>query len=75
MLNQATGDREILAKQLGISKYQLSHVTQSAEGNGLLFYGDVIIPFVDRFPKDTQLYSIMTTKLSDLSENLVQPKN
>ena len=67
MLNQATGDREILAKQLGISKYQLSHVTQSAEGNGLLFYGDVIIPFVDRFPKDTQLYKIMTTKPNEIS--------
>ena len=67
MLNQATGDREILAKQLGISKYQLSHVTQSAEGNGLLFYGDVIIPFVDRFPKDTQLYKIMTTKPNEVS--------
>ena len=67
MLNQATGDREILAKQLGISKYQLSHVTQSAEGNGLLFYGDVIIPFVDRFPKNTQLYKIMTTKPNEVS--------
>ena len=68
MLNQASGDRQILAKQLNISPHQLSYVTQSAEGEGLLFYGSVILPFVDRFPKDTELYKIITTKLSDLSE-------
>ncbi len=62
MLNQAAGDREILAKKLGISQHQLSYVTQSGEGEGLLFYGNVILPFVDRFPKDLKLYSIMTTK-------------
>lgn len=62
MLNQAAGDRQILAKQLNISQYQLSYVTSSGEGEGLLFYGSTIIPFVDRFPKDTMLYSIMTTK-------------
>ena len=68
MLNQAGGDRQILAKQLGISTHQLSYVTHSGEGEGLLFYGSVILPFVDRFPKDTELYKIITTKLSDLSE-------
>ena len=62
MLNQAAGDREILAKKLGISPHQLSYVTQSGEGEGLLFYGSVILPFQDRFPKNTKLYSIMTTK-------------
>jgi type IV secretory pathway VirB4 component len=62
MLNQAAGDRQILAKQLNISQYQLSYVTSSGEGEGLLFYGSTIIPFVDRFPKDTLLYRIMTTK-------------
>jgi len=67
MLNQASGDRQILAKQLGISPHQLSYVTQSAEGEGLLFYGNTIIPFVDRFPKDTELYKIMTTKLSEVA--------
>ena len=67
MLNQASGDRQILAKQLNISPHQLSYVTHSGEGEGLLFYGSVILPFVDRFPKDTELYSIMTTKLSDKS--------
>ena len=65
MLNQASGDRQILAKHLNISPHQLSYVTHSGEGEGLLFYGSVILPFVDRFPKDTELYSIMTTKLSD----------
>ena len=62
MLNQAAGDRQILAKQLNISPYQLSYVTHSSEGEGLLFYGNIILPFVDRFPKDTELYRIMTTK-------------
>ena len=64
MLNQASGDREILAKQLGISPHQLSYVTQSGEGEGLVFYGNTIIPFIDRFPKG-ELYNIMTTKLSE----------
>ena len=62
MLNQASGDRQILAKQLNISPHQLSYVTHSGEGEGLLFYGNVILPFADKFPKDTELYSIMTTK-------------
>lgn len=68
IFKKASGDRQILAKQLNISPHQLSYVTQSAEGEGLLFYGSVILPFVDRFPKDTELYKIITTKLSDLSE-------
>ena len=62
MLNQAGGDREILAKQLNISPRQLSYVTHSGEGEGLLFYGNTILPFIDRFPKDTRLYKMMTTK-------------
>ena len=65
MLNQASGDRQILAKHLNISPHQLSYVTHSGEGEGLLFYGSVILPFVDRFPKDAELYRIMTTKLSE----------
>ena len=67
MLNQAAGDRKILAKQLNISPHQLSYVTHSGEGEGLLFYGNVILPFVDRFPKDTELYRIMTTKPQEIS--------
>ena len=68
MLNQASGDRQILAKQLNISPHQLSYVTHSGEGEGLLFYGNVILPFVDRFPTNTELYRIMTTKLLEASE-------
>ena len=68
MLNQASGDRQILANQLNISPHQLSYVTHSGEGEGLLFYGNVILPFVDRFPTDLELYRIMTTKLSEVCE-------
>ena len=67
MLNQAPGDREILAKKLGISARQLSYVKQSGAGEGLLLYGDTILPFVDRFPQNTELYRLMTTRLSDMS--------
>jgi hypothetical protein len=68
MLNQASGDRQILAKQLNISPHQLSYVTHSGEGEGLLFYGNVILPFADKFPKDTELYRIMTTKPSEIKQ-------
>lgn len=67
MLNQAGGDRQILAKQLNISPHQLSYVTHSGEGEGLLFYGNVILPFTDQFPKDTELYRVMTTKPSEVA--------
>ena len=69
MLNQAQGDREILAKKLGISPQQLSYVTQSGAGEGILFYGNTIIPFIDRFPKDTKLYRLMTTKPEEVVQN------
>jgi hypothetical protein len=68
MLNQASGDRQILAKHLGISPHQLSYVTNSNEGEGLIFYGSTIIPFKDRFDKTLQLYSLMTTKPADRVE-------
>ena len=68
MLNQAAGDRKILAQQLGISPHQLSYVTHSGEGEGLLFFGNVILPFVDHFPKDLELYRILTTRLSEVAE-------
>ena len=61
MLNQAGGDRQILAKQLGISTHQLSYVTHSGEGEGLLFYGSTILPFVDHFPKNTELSKMFST--------------
>ena len=53
VLNQEGGDRQILAKQLGISPHQLSYVTHSGEGEGLLFYGTTTLPFVDSFPNNT----------------------
>ena len=62
MLNQAAGDQAILAKQLNISPQQMKYVTHSEAGEGLIFYGNVVLPFVDRFPKDTELYRVMTTK-------------
>ena len=68
MLNQAAGDRQILAKQLNISPHQLSYVTNSGEGEGLIFYGSTIIPFKDKFDKSLRLYSLMTTKVSDLEQ-------
>jgi len=62
MLAQAPGDREILAAKLHISPKQLTYVTHSEAGEGLIFYGNVILPFVDKFPANTELYRIMTTK-------------
>lgn len=62
MLNQASGDREILAKKLKISPYQLNYITNSNAGEGLLFFGNTIVPFIDKFPKNTMLYKLMTTK-------------
>ena len=53
MLNQAAGDRKILAERLGISAEQLAYVTNSEPGHGLLFFNNVILPFADDFPKDT----------------------
>jgi len=66
LLSQAQGDRQILAKQLGISEHQLSYVTHSNSGEGLLFYGNTTIPFVDRFPSDTEIYRLLTTRPEDL---------
>lgn len=67
MLNQAASDRQILAQRLGISPQELTHITNSGAGEGLLFFGDKIIPFVDKFPTNTQLYKVMTTKPADLA--------
>ena len=66
LLSQAQSDRAILAKQLGISEHQLSYITHSNSGEGLLFYGSVTIPFVDRFPKG-EIYNLLTTRPEDLA--------
>ena len=62
MLNQAQGDREILARQLNISPQQMKYVTHTEAGEGLIFYGNVVLPFLDRFPQNTDLYRVMTTR-------------
>ena len=59
LLSQAQSDRAILAKQLGISEHQLSYITHSNSGEGLLFYGNVTIPFMDRFPRG-EIYDLLT---------------
>lgn len=68
MLNQATSDRKELADLLNISAQQLGYVTHSPPGQGLLFVGNAILPFVDQFPTDTQLYKLMTTKPEEIAE-------
>ena len=68
MLNQAQGARAILARQLGISPQQMKYVTHTEAGEGLIFYGNVVLPFIDRFPKDTELYKVMTTRLEETEE-------
>lgn len=68
MLNQASGDRQILAKQLNISPHQLSYVTNSGAGEGLIFYGNTIIPFKDRFDNTLMLYALMSSKPEDVEK-------
>ena len=69
MLNQANGDRQILAKQLNISPHQLSYVTHSGEGEGLLlFLAMSFFLLWINFPKDLELYRILTTRLSEVVE-------
>lgn len=62
MLNQAASDREELAKLLNISNEQMSYITNADPGCGLIKYGGSLVPFVNRFPKDTKLYQLMTTR-------------
>lgn len=66
MLNQAAGDRDILAEKLHISKEQMKYVTNSGPGEGLIRYDKVLLPFTDKFPTDTQMYRLMTTKVGDV---------
>ena len=62
MLNQAASDRDQLAKLLNISNEQMSYITNADPGCGLIKYGGSLVPFVNRFPNDTKLYQLMTTK-------------
>ncbi|MDR1467277.1 MAG: DUF87 domain-containing protein [Oscillospiraceae bacterium] len=65
LLAQAAGDRAILARQLGISEHQLSFISHSNQGEGLLFYGSTVIPFVDRFPPG-EIFNLLTTRPEDM---------
>ena len=67
MLNQGADDRDILAQKLNISQHQIKYVTNVGQGEGLIFFGDIVQPFVDRFPKDTVMYSLLTTKPGETS--------
>ena len=62
MLNQAASDRMRLAELLNISKEQLSYITNADAGCGLIRYGSALVPFINRFPKDTKMYQLMTTR-------------
>ena len=62
MLNQASTDRIELAKLLNISEQELSYITNVSVGQGLIKIGSALIPFINKFPKDTNLYKLMTTK-------------
>ena len=65
LLNQASGDRKILAERLNLSPQQQAYISNSDPGEGLLIYENVILPFTNPIPKDTQLYQIMTTRLGE----------
>ena len=68
LLNQASGDRQILSKALNISPSQQNYITNSNAGEGLIFYGSTIVPFKDDFPKNTQLYRAITTKPEEMGQ-------
>mgnify|MGYP007003758871 FL=1 len=68
MLNQAAQDRKRLAELLNISDEQLSYITNSDAGCGLIRYGSSLVPFINEFPKNTKLYKLMTTKPTDIKE-------
>ncbi len=69
MLNQAPSDREELARLLKFSPELLSYVTNAPEGHGLIKISDTVVPFANTFPKNTELYKLMTTKVADLQHN------
>lgn len=75
MLNQATSDRIELAGLLNISQQQLGYVTNSEAGHGLLFAGKSIVPFIDKFPQDSELYRMMTTKIEEVTNMTANRQN
>ena len=75
MLNQASTDRIELSKLLNISELQMGYITNVGVGQGLLKVGSSLIPFINKFPTNTKLYKLMTTKLSEISDNFVYPRS
>ena len=69
MLNQAASDRQKLADLSNISNEQMSYITNADGGCGLIKYGSSLVPFANKFPKDTRLYKLMTTKPGEDNEN------
>ena len=69
MLNQAATDRTDLARLLSISDNQLSYITNVDFGHGLIKCGSAVVPFMDSFPRHTQLYKLMTTKPSEIMKS------
>lgn len=69
MLNQAASDRQKLAELLNISNEQMSYITNADAGCGLIKYGSSLVPFINKFPKNTRLYKLMTTKPGEDSAN------
>ena len=65
MLNQSPSDRKDLSELLNISDTQMSYITNAGAGRGLIKVGGSIVPFVNDFPTDTELYKLMSTKLSE----------
>lgn len=70
LLNQSPLDRAELAHMLNISQNQLSYITNSDAGQGLLYTGKSIVPFIDKFPTNTELYKVMTTKPDEVNTTL-----
>ena len=69
LLNLSAGDRKLMTERLNISAEQLAYVTNADPGSGLLFFQNVILPFKDEFPKDTELYRLLTTKPSEVAHD------
>lgn len=69
MLSQGSDDRDTLASKLHISPQQLKYITNAGPGEGLIYFAGIIQPFADRIPQDTLMYSLLTTKPSDLKTN------
>lgn len=72
MLNQSATDRMELAKLLNISEMEMSYITNAVAGEGLIRVRNSLIPFKNKFPKDTELYKLMTTKLEETIKEVVE---